>query len=55
MKQSHQLSALSYQRADSTAPSLNEFLDESSSAEPAPAAADYDFFGASHFTPELTR
>jgi uracil DNA glycosylase len=50
MKQSNQLSALSYQRAASTAPSLSEFFDESPSAEPAPASADYDFFGDSHFT-----
>jgi len=55
MKQSHQLSALSYQRTDSSAPSLNEFFEESPAADAAPVAADYDFFGGSHFTPEFTR
>lgn len=55
MKQSHQLSAVSFQRADSVAPSLNEFFEESPAADAAPVAADYDFFGDSHFTPQLTR
>lgn len=55
MKQSHQLSAVSYRRADSAAPSLNEFFGESPVADPAPVTADYDFFGDSHFTPQLTR
>ncbi len=50
MTMSNQLSALSDQRTDARAPSLSEFFDESS-AEPAPASADYDFFGGSHFTP----
>lgn len=36
---------------DDRAPSLNEFFDETPAAAPAPVAADYDFFGDSHFTP----
>jgi len=40
---------------DERAPSLNEFFEESPAADAAPVAADYDFFGGSHFTPELTR
>ncbi len=50
MMTSNQLPAFSDQRTDVRAPSLSEFFDESS-AEPAPGAADYDFFGDSHFTP----
>lgn len=55
MKQSQPLSALSYQRADSVAPSLSEFFDEAPAADAAPASADYDFFGDSHFTADDTR
>ncbi|WP_415910384.1 hypothetical protein [Oleiharenicola sp. Vm1] len=39
------------QAADDRAPSLNEFFDEAPAADAAPASADYDFFGGSHFTP----
>lgn len=55
MTMSNQLSAFSDQRTDARAPSLTEFFDESSSAQPAPVAADYDFFGDSHFTSEAPR
>lgn len=54
MNLSHQRSAVSSQRTDARAPSLSEFFDEAST-EPAPAWADYDFFGDSHFTTVLTR
>ncbi|MBX3736279.1 MAG: hypothetical protein KF715_06315 [Candidatus Didemnitutus sp.] len=40
---------------DDRAPSLNEFFEESSAVDAAPVAADYDFFGDSHFTTEVAR
>ena len=40
---------------DAHAPALSEFFDDAPAADSAAPAADYDFFGDSHFTPELTR
>lgn len=41
--------------AVSATPSLNEFFDEAPAADAAPASADYDFFGDSHFTTDAAR